>query len=242
MMQSGRRGYEDERDADFIHDLMNLLARISHSSELGLIIDNMSREDMLRLLSQVHSAARTAIDLVGGYQSCADIDESFDLRDIISRTAEAVNDGIACRVSANVPDLPILTYGNPELLMRVLLNLADNACNAAGDMGHVTLSLNLAPEDLKGIKLMVGHKPTPPFAILTVTDTGPGITDAMLNQIWERGFSTKGRSGSGRGLALVRNVVESVGAGLSVDTCLGSWTKFHVFWPLRSLPSEISGC
>lgn len=233
-MQSGHRGGEDDRDADFIHDLMNLLARISHGSELGLIMDDMPREDLLRLLSQVHAAARTAIDLVSGHQGFTDLGGSFDLRDVISRVAEAVSDEVACRVSVNVPGFPVLAYGDSEPLMRILLNLSDNARNAAGDMGSVTLSLTLASDKSDGVKPMIGRHPTLPFAILTVTDTGPGIPEAMLGQIWEHGFSTKGRSGSGRGLALVRNLIESSGAGLAVETCLGSWTKFQVFWPLRT--------
>ena len=232
-MQRDRRVSFKEPDVDFLHDLMNLLARISHGSELGLMIEDMPREDILRLLSQVHSAARTAIDLVGGYQSIAHPGENVDLRNLISRTAEAVSDGVVCRVSVTVPEVPILTHGDPELLMRVLLNLSDNARNAAGDTGQVALSLALASEKSEGVKLAIGHQPTPPFAILTVTDTGPGIPEALLSQIWERGFSTKGRSGSGQGLALVWNLIERADAGLAVETCLGSGTTFRVFWPLR---------
>lgn len=232
-MQRDRSGSVKEPDVDFIHDLMNILARISHGSELGLMIEDMPREDMLRLLSQIHAAARTAIDLVVGYQNIADPSGNVDLRNLISRTAEAVSDGIVCRVSVTVPDVPILTHADPEPLMRVLLNLSDNARNAAGDTGQVALSLTLASEKSEGVKLAIGHQPTPPFAILAVTDTGPGIPEAMLGHIWDRGFSTKAHSGSGQGLALVRNLIERSGAGLAVETCFGSGTTFRVFWPLR---------
>ncbi|RDD64005.1 ATP-binding protein, partial [Thalassococcus profundi] len=74
--------------------------------------------------------------------------------------------------------------------MRILLNLSDNARNAAGDMGSVTLSLTLASDKSDGVKPMIGRHPTLPLVILTVTDTGPGIPEAMLGQIWEQGFST----------------------------------------------------
>jgi len=221
-------------DADFIHDLNNLLALISQNSELGLMIEDMPREDMLRLLSQVHAAARTAIDLVACYQSLADPDENFDLRDLVFRTADAVSKGIVHRVLVTVPERPVLTYGDPEPLMRVLLNLSDNACNAAGDTGQVALSLALASEKSGEVTLAIGHQPDPPFAILTVTDTGPGIPEGLLGQIWERGFSTKGQPGSGQGLALVQNRIERAGAGLAVETHFGVGTTFRVFWPLQA--------
>jgi signal transduction histidine kinase len=118
--------------------------------------------------------------------------------------------------------------------MRVLLNLSDNACNAAGDTGQVALSLALASEKSGEVTLAIGHQPYPPFAILTVTDTGPGIPEALLGQIWERGFSTKGQPGSGQGLALVQNRIERAGAGLAVETRFGVGTTFRVFWPLQA--------
>jgi len=80
----------------------------------------------------------------------------------------------------------------------------------------------------------IGYQPDQPFAIVTVTDTGHGIPQAMMAQIWDRGFTTKRRANSGLGLALVRDLIEREGAGLTVETCVGSGTTFRVFWPLRT--------
>ena len=102
--------------------------------------------------------------------------------------------------------------------MTITGNLIDNALDAMN-------SPNFYEE--KSNELTFGAFTKPGELLITVKDTGPGIPDDIQKKIFERGFSTKG-SGRGVGLSHTRQLVESLGGKISVESQVGKGACFMV--------------
>lgn len=85
----------------------------------------------------------------------------------------------------------------------------------------------------------VGYNPDTNQAFVTVQDNGKGIAPTELNKIFELFHSTKGNRGTGLGLAVSRKIVQEHGGEISVDSRLGSGSKFTITLPCsRPLKNE----
>jgi two-component system phosphate regulon sensor histidine kinase PhoR len=76
------------------------------------------------------------------------------------------------------------------------------------------------------------------FAVLEVTDQGPGIAREHLPRLTERFYRVEGqksgeRSGTGLGLAIVKHITNRHGGGLQVDSALGHGSSFTVWLPQK---------
>ena len=70
------------------------------------------------------------------------------------------------------------------------------------------------------------------YVVLSVTDTGTGMSDEVLQRAFEPFFTTKEvGKGSGLGLAQVFGFVKQSGGGVRIETALGKGTTIHVFLP-----------
>jgi PAS domain S-box-containing protein len=114
-----------------------------------------------------------------------------------------------------------------------LTNLVSNAFEAIEDKGEVTLST----ENFSLSKSINQRHDLEPgdYVLLTVTDSGSGISDKDLAHIFEPFYSKKfmGRSGSGLGLAIVWNTVEDHDGRVIVKTSTNS-TSFQLFFPVTT--------
>ena len=104
-----------------------------------------------------------------------------------------------------------------EELVTVVGNLMENAIEAANaipadELRVVVLQLT---EDEKGLYIMV-------------SDTGTGIEPGVLPHIFETGYSTKAATGRGVGMGRVKEIVESHGGTIDVETDPGSGTTFTI--------------
>ena len=102
-------------------------------------------------------------------------------------------------------------------LVTVVGNLLENAIEAtnvipAEDLRAVVLQIT---EDEKGLLIMV-------------SDTGEGISEEDLPQIFRKGFSTKAATGRGVGMSRIQDIVSSHGGTIDVDTEPGSGTTFTI--------------
>jgi signal transduction histidine kinase len=70
--------------------------------------------------------------------------------------------------------------------------------------------------------------------LVTIEDSGPGMSQELLDQVFEPYFTTK-EKGTGLGLAIVRHNVEIYGGHLKVESQLGEGTKFILQFPARTL-------
>lgn len=106
-------------------------------------------------------------------------------------------------------DTPVVRARSSELEL-VLLNLVVNARDAIEGQGRVKIDL----------------RPSTTGARLTVSDTGCGMAPEVVEQVFERAFTTKpSDEGTGLGLSLVRSAVQEAGGKISVDSAPGRGTS-----------------
>ena len=104
----------------------------------------------------------------------------------------------------------------------VLLNLVKNATDAIEESGRITVRLEDRGEDF----------------VMSVEDTGSGIDEAVLEEIFNPFFTTKGSEGTGLGLYIVYNETEKMGGDIDVVSTKGKGTTFRVRLPIRHGPED----
>ncbi len=120
------------------------------------------------------------------------------------------------------PDLPA-ALGDSTHLHRVLDNLLSNALKFTPAGGQISVRLRQAEQNL----------------VMEVADTGIGIPEDKLDRVFERFYQVDGRmsrryGGTGLGLALVKEVVESNGGTVKVTSRPGQGSTFTVTLPVAS--------
>ena len=147
----------------------------------------------------------------------------LDINSIINNSLELLayqfkNDNIQLELSL-APSLPEVD-GDGDQLTQVFTNLAMNSMQAMQEWtGKRLLSIKTAPS------------PTGEVTI-TFADTGPGIPPDIKSRIFEPFFTTKGgKGGTGVGLSLCLNIVETHGGKIRLDDAVGKGAVFQITLP-----------
>ncbi len=208
------------------HDIRNPLMAISGASyylrersQLGS--DERSRE-MLDLIDRNVDDSNKIISDLLEYSKEIKLDRSrIALRDLvedaISSTEFPENVGVVFEVDDGEIEIDILQ------MKRVFVNILKNAVDAMPDGGTLTVS---GRADFQR-------------AELSFADTGVGIPEAIIDDIWKPLFTTKAK-GMGFGLAICKRIVEALGGTVSVESVEGLGTTFTIVLPGKlELPDEI---
>lgn len=118
----------------------------------------------------------------------------------------------------DLPQLELEVCGDRSSLQRMLSNLLDNAIRHTRTGGRITISCRECGESME----------------LVVADNGEGISETDLPHIFERFYCATGssnRTGTGLGLCLVRSIVHAHRGTISVQSKLGSGTRFVILLP-----------
>jgi len=213
--------------ADASHELRTPLAVIRSQAELTLSRPRTANEYQEALRACLGAATRMT-DLVEGLLALARADagesavrEPIELHRVTSDAVEL------CRALAKQAGLrmttdlePVTVPGDAGGLGRVVRNLVANAIQYNRPEGSVHVALRREGEE----------------AVLTVRDTGEGISEEHHGQLFERFYRVdKARSratgGSGLGLAIARAIVEAHGGTIGLDSKPGQGAVFHVRVP-----------
>jgi signal transduction histidine kinase len=117
----------------------------------------------------------------------------------------------------------VIVNGDPSHLERALTNLLTNAVKFTPDGGRVRVEVHADTQSRS--------------AVLVVTDTGLGIPESDLEQVFGRFFRSsivqeRAIQGSGLGLAIVKTIVESHEGRIDVRSAPGNGTTFTITLPL----------
>lgn len=110
-----------------------------------------------------------------------------------------------------------------------ILNICINAMHAMEGGGQLAIRTSNESIDEAGavlVKIEAGD-----YVLLSITDTGCGIDDAIKEKIFDPFFSTKGEQGTGLGLSQVYGFVERSGGVINVYSERGHGTQFMIYLP-----------
>jgi PAS domain S-box-containing protein len=214
------------------HDFNNLLTAIFGFTALGrrsLTPDHPAYQ----ALQRVDEAATQASSITKGLLSFAREDPSERrpvlLADIVSEAARLLRrilpGGIELVIDADA-DHPVWAHADTTQIHQVLMNLALNARDAMPGGGRLTIAIDKAGAG-------GGANGQAPYARLTVSDTGTGMSPEVRDRIFEPFFTTKpAGQGTGLGLAITHGIVREHGGRIEVDSEPGRGTTIRVLLPL----------
>ncbi|MBO0984669.1 cell wall metabolism sensor histidine kinase WalK [Rathayibacter sp. SD072] len=218
--------------ADASHELRTPLAAIRGYAELPRRGEAELSEAAVYSLDRIESAATRMTSLVEDLLLLARLDEGRDLEkepvDLTMLLIEAVSDahvaGPDHEWDLELPEEPVEIRGDGFRLHQVLANLLRNATVHTPPGTRVVAALAEERDDR-------GR----PIAVVTVTDSGPGIAPELVPVLFERfarGDSSRARTtgSTGLGLAIVAAVVDAHGGRVLVDSEPGR-TAFRVELP-----------
>jgi two-component system, NtrC family, sensor kinase len=190
----------------------------------------------LELLEEIEVSARTIASVVRDLKvfSRPDSDDApselVDLTALLDQVLRIVGRQIRSLATLELdyePDLPEVVVPAARLA-QVFTNILVNAAHA--------VSLVVRPAHT----VRICARSDADTVAISISDTGPGISDQVIERIFEPFFSTKERgAGTGLGLSISRSIVQRFGGDLLVESVHGDGATFIVLVP-RPTPGEVA--
>jgi two-component system sensor histidine kinase PilS (NtrC family) len=226
--QADRLAVLGQLSAAIAHEIRNPLATISGSVELLRDTPQLSGEErkLMELVTHESDRLNRIITDFLLYARIRPAERSVvDLPRLIGETLTLVRnhhdyrDDISIEDTVQGQDVRILADG--DQIKQIFLNIAINALQAMPRGGRLTVGL-MEPERRE---TKSGRKEN--MVNIYFQDTGVGIPDKDLNNIFEPFFSTK-KNGTGLGLSIAQRIIENNGGKLEVESRIGQGTIFIV--------------
>ncbi|MDQ3295269.1 MAG: PAS domain S-box protein, partial [Myxococcota bacterium] len=225
------------------HDFNNLLAVIMSCADLAarsLPHDSRAAADVRLIRTTSERAATLTRQLLAISRRQVIDPKVVDLNAVVAEMGTMLRRVIGLHITLTIDsDLVVSPVRvDPGQFEQVVMNLCVNARDAMSSGGTLTLLTRNATVD-EGVtgplrEVSPGH-----YVVLTVADTGHGMSVEVQQRLFEPFFTTKPLGhGTGLGLSTVYGIVKQSGGHIIVDSALGEGTRFHVYFPAVELPLE----
>ena len=224
------------------HDVNNALSPIVGFADLIQKRETNLREDSKRHLRYIRTAGEDIAHIVARLrefyrqrdegESLQKLNLNVLVEQVVDMTRPRWRDipqsnGITIEVqTALAPNLPRL-IGIESEIREAFTNLVLNAVDAMSEGGKITLKTSvLVPEKN-------GSRQYPAQVAVDISDTGMGMNEETRKRCLEPFFSTKGKRGTGLGLAMVYGVMERHEGNIEIQSELGKGSTFRLVFPVR---------
>lgn len=245
LLQSERLAAIGQTVAGISHCMKNILTGMKG----GVSLIKMARdhEDWETLDQGVeilgHSVSRVstlALDMLNYSKERKPRREAVDLDELLKEIRGVTRDRAMKQATELIVELDSdarQLQADGHELFRCLLNLVENALDANGEGGKVSITSerNVSEGALRRLAV-----PAEAAIIIRVADEGKGVDEASLGHIFDPFFSTKGSKGTGLGLAVTQKIIREHGGTLELASKPGEPAVFAIYLPAFSGSTAIS--
>src|SRR5438067_302585 len=237
VVQQERLRAMGEMASGIAHDFNNTLSPILGFAELLVQRPDVPPATTQRYAQLINTAALDAASVIRRLRELyrergeSSPDIAVDLRRCLEEAAaltqprwksEALGRGVSIRVViTDAVDVPVI-LGDAAGIREMLTNLIFNAVDAMPQGGTIAMRVRQDGDEV----------------LLTISDTGVGMSEEVRRRCLEPFFSTKDQQGTGLGLALVNTTVQRHGGTVTVESEPGQGTTFSIRLPIyREAPA-----
>ena len=225
LAQSEREGAWRDMAKQVAHEIKNPLTPMKLSIQYLLHAYRSDPDNIEPLLKRVSNTLVEQIDnlsqIASEFSNFAQMPRADNQRlvvnDLVVSTYNLFRESNNTDVKLFLPPDRLWVFVDKNHLLRVLSNLFKNALQAIPIDRRGEVNIYLYQEKEK--------------AIVRVSDNGSGISDDMLDKVFKPYFTTKG-TGTGLGLPISKNIIETIGGKLYFHTEADQGTDFYVELPL----------
>ncbi|MGO9380085.1 MAG: PAS domain S-box protein [Dissulfurispiraceae bacterium] len=225
------------------HDFNNILSAIvgyAYLLQSRLVSNDPSLEDVKEILESAHRGAEVTHSLLAFSRMQVINLKPVSINDILRRTEKLLSRVIRENIKINT----VLSQDEVKCIVdaaqieQVLMNLATNARDAMPRGGRLTLSTDYFEMD-EAFILDHRYGKLGKYALISVSDTGVGMSMETASRIFEPFFTTKETGkGTGLGLAMVYGIIKQHDGYVDVYSELGKGTTFKLYLPATELKKE----
>ena len=218
--------------AGIAHEVNNPLASIAENA--GWMKDLLAEEDLSaspnfeefdkavdKIEQHVARARKIIHNLLGFARLMEPAKEKININNLLDETTGFLENEaryVSIRIEKDyADDVPVITSDLSQI-QQVVLNLLNNAIDAIGTNGVITVSSRYHAKSDE--------------VEMSIADTGKGMTEAELNKIFDPFFTTKEvGKGTGLGLSISYSIIEKLGGKIKVQSTVGEGTVFTILLP-----------
>jgi signal transduction histidine kinase len=228
-IENARLFQQSDLIAEFVHELRTPLASLSTATYL-LLRPEMSLEQRNQIVNNIHNETLRLNSLASSFLDLARLESGrvqfrktrfstadllYEVRDVMMTKAQETN----IQIRVDVPhDMPLLE-ADRDKIKQVLLNLLSNAIKYNRPNGTVIITGNFTEADIS----------------MAVQDTGLGIPEDSLPQLFTKFFRVREHegkaSGTGLGLSICKQIIQGHNGRIEVKSKMGVGTSFTLYLP-----------
>ncbi len=222
------------------HDFNNLLAVIMGNAELLAQRHGEDDRPTQAVLRAASRGAELTQQLLAFSRKQPLHPQAVRLCDVVSDMSKLLERTLGETIEVRISTSPDLwsASADPGQLENALLNLAINARDAMPEGG--VLAIRTYNERVQDQDMVLGLDTKPgPYVVLSVGDTGTGMSSEVLEHAFEPFFTTKATGkGSGLGLSMVYGFARQTGGHVTIDSTPGHGTTVKLYLP-RAMASFV---
>ncbi|MBY5827922.1 ATP-binding protein [Rhizobium leguminosarum] len=218
------------------HEFNNILGTILGYAEMAhdtSMRSGSTRRYVERIIDASHRARLIVDQILAMSRKSERIAHPIDITQIVERAVPLLRVSLPSSVEVNFhmeADKNVIE-ANPIEVQQILLNLCKNAADALDGSGQIDIYITQTSL-VSSKSLYYGEMPSGEYVVLSVVDTGSGIPEGLIPQIFEPFVTTKSRTGgTGLGLATVSQLVNGLGGFIDVTSSAHIGTRFDVYLP-----------